>query len=121
MDERRDYKSNGLGRREYDKSPCPFYDNQKHKCGEVEDVRNDLKNKVSTKMFGIFVASAGAFMIFLAGTLISLNYKSLEKTDSIKDEIVELKTEAAKVATQQSIIMRSLHFDSKDRVNDENF
>ena len=107
-DEKRDYTKNGLGRRHYDIGPCPFFDWGDHKCREVESVRRELSTKLSTKIFTVFVASAGSFLIFFAGAVISMSYKSL-------DQIGDIKEQTAKISTRQETIIDRIERGEKKR------
>jgi hypothetical protein len=78
--EKRDYEKNGLGRRPYDKQPCPFYDPGGHKCQEVDGVRRTLKWGVGI-IITVFIAAFG----FFAHNQEKVHTLMLEQTRSVTD------------------------------------
>lgn len=88
FEERRD-PSNGAGRRCYD-GYCPLHDTH---AGDIRVLREDMKGKVSMKLFGIFIGSATALIIFIGGVMIS-GQREVAKS------IVEIKTTQAKIEAQ---------------------
>jgi hypothetical protein len=107
MDEKRDYENNGLGRRDYDKIPCPFYDIEEHKCKEVEAVKIELKSKMSWSIFALFVTS----MIVLGG--IYLNHE-MSKSNKTLDIMIELKEKTSSIDAKQELIIHHLKSEEKE-------
>lgn len=85
IQERRD-PLNGAGRRCYD-GYCPLHPVH-HDA--IETLQEDMKGKVSMKLFGIFIGSATALIIFIGGIMIS-GQREVAKS------IVEIKTTQAKI------------------------
>lgn len=112
MNEKRNYHKNGLGRRDYDKMPCPFFDSDEHKCKEAESLKKEMAKKMPWSIFALFVAS----MITIGG--IYLNY-DMNKTDKTLDIMIELKEKTSKIETKQEIIID--HFKSGKREKPDNF
>ena len=99
--EQRDYEKNGLGRREYDKQFCPFYDVEGHKCKEVESMKTELKSKMPWSIFALFVAS----MITFGG--IYLNYE-MKKTEKTLDIMIDLKEKTSRIEAKQEFVINHL-------------
>lgn len=69
---------NQPGRRDSDNLYCPLHGTHSTQLAVIE---NDLKGKVSMKLFGIFIGSATALVIFVGGIMIS-NQKEMQKNIS---------------------------------------
>lgn len=95
---------------------CPFFDWDKHKCTEIETLEQKMDGKTSIKTFNIFIASAGAFLIFLSGTLLTMNYKGLEKVDKLTERISSISEKQIEISTNQKQILKKLGL-----LNDKNY
>jgi hypothetical protein len=89
---------NGAGRRCTD-GYCPLHLTHHADIKTLKaDVKGIEKGKVGVKLFGIFIGSVTALAIFVGGWMIS------SQKDIAKD-LVEVKTDQARIATQVEIHM----------------
>ena len=105
--EKRDHKKNGLGRRDYDKAPCPFYDVDEHKCKEVEGLKERIKTKMPWSVFALFVSSA----IVIGGIFLSHFNNNQAKT---LDYVIDLKEKTSRIESKQELIMHHIKSEEKE-------
>lgn len=77
-------------------------------------MREELKGKLPRWVFTVFVASSGAFLVFLAVTLLHMNDKALVKIEDISTQIGAVKIESAVTAARQQIIIDKLEKEEED-------
>lgn len=103
--DRRDYDENGFGRRPYDGHHCPFYDEEKHKCGEVEALKKSI---VPRWIFTLYVTTAGAAMIGLLAVAWNFSAKALDKVDLVSTKMTGLTVQTSIISTKQTNIIEDI-------------
>jgi hypothetical protein len=106
MIERRDHVKNGFGRRPYDK----FLEH----CMNC-DLREEVKSKLSLKVFAIFITS----LIALTGivvTIAGLGAKGMIETSKKTLEVVhQVSVDVATIQVKQQLLIHQLHKDNDGR------
>jgi len=85
FDEKR-HMENGAGRRAYD-GYCPLHGTHHDDIGIL---KQDMKSKISVKLFGIFVGSSITVALVIAGWIIASQAK-------IVDSVQEIQTQATRI------------------------
>ena len=117
MNERRDYKSNGRGRRDYDKS----FEAMCLHCNLREEVNTKVSWKHLLAIFGIIGAIVSAVLTFTIPPAVHGVERMRDTSKATLDAVYKVSERTARIETRQEIIMDRVKRPSKWSDNNSEF